>query len=741
MDQTPHHDASDASSLHVQNDRRYLPLRAFYDSADLTSNELGSSLTTAASERDGSIHTSSSTAVEAAAATSSDDEGHHSSIEQRPLYSNRSTMTQNSHMWQPEKNEQGTDESSQQATDTNQTIWQIWRLEILSSLLALGCVLAIIIILALHQSKPLPKWLGVMSVNTLIATFNAVYKASLIMPVAEGLGQLKWDWFQHPQKLADVVAFDDATRGPWGSLLLITKKITQEQRPYLAGLGALITIAAIAIDPVSQAMVEHKGCSRAADSVNGIIAEIPRVNHYTAGPMDSDIVKGLADPQDLASMINFKCATGNCTFENEENGSPFSSLAICHSCQDITDRVIKVQEGPDAPFYAWQLSYDYNYTVPSLIPEVSSPWNSSKLSLLTTPGIFDKDKVSFRPFYSFDVLTIVDAPCNHLDDTCADEVNSSAFAVRCRLDACVKHYHGKVQDGVYSEIEHPKSNEILTWTDEWTLVANSSLINGKEMSCTARERWAPQTVRVESVDGGPFQLSPTSHLSEREGDKAFGRRKNVIWKFVPPECVWRIDASSWRAIISTLQDILQNNVTHSMLDGRPGIVTGPTWLKQVYAQAAGNLSTVENLARGLANSMTAGMRNKPYDGLDDKRIEELYSGLRAVVGATLVADTCVYVHWPWIVYPVALLMLQWTFCVLVLANRRSSPSNGRQQYRAWKSSPLALLFNGLDEDLSKRHGGLYTLKGMKQVADSTTVQMVPADGCKDKALRFCEIKA
>ncbi|KAI3558997.1 hypothetical protein CABS01_07215 [Colletotrichum abscissum] len=92
---------------------------------------------------------------------------------------------------------------------------------------------------------------------------------------------------------------------------------------YLAGLGALITIAALAIDPISQAMFEHKGCSRAADSVNGIIAEIPRANHYTVGPMDSGIVKGLAEPRELASLINVKCATGNCTFGNGDNGSHF----------------------------------------------------------------------------------------------------------------------------------------------------------------------------------------------------------------------------------------------------------------------------------------------------------------------------------------------------------------------------------------------------------------------------------
>ncbi|KAL0766935.1 hypothetical protein CaCOL14_010506 [Colletotrichum acutatum] len=303
-------------------------------------------------------------------------------------------------------------------------------------------------------------------------------------------------------------------------------------------------------------MIEHKGCSRAADSVNGIIAEIPRAKYYKAGSMDSDIVKGLADSQELASLINFKCATGNCTFGNEDNGSQFSSLAICHSCQDITDRVTKVQEEPEATFYTWRLSYDYNYTVPSSIPEVSSPWDSPNLSPLTTPGIFDKDKVSFRAFYSFDVLTVIDPPCNHLDETCANEANTSALAVRCRLDACVKRYHGRVQNGVYQETERPNANEILTWQEGWTLVANPSLINGEERSYVERERWSPQTVQVESVDGDPFQLSSASRIFEREGDRAFGRMNNVIWKSTPQECVWRRDARSWRAIHSTLQDIL-----------------------------------------------------------------------------------------------------------------------------------------------------------------------------------------
>ena len=42
--------------------------------------------------------------------------------------------------------------------------------------------------------------------------------------VAKALGQLKWLWFTRPKKpLMDFVAFDEASKGPWGSLLLLIK--------------------------------------------------------------------------------------------------------------------------------------------------------------------------------------------------------------------------------------------------------------------------------------------------------------------------------------------------------------------------------------------------------------------------------------------------------------------------------------------------------------------------------------
>ncbi|KAL8775456.1 MAG: hypothetical protein Q9194_003752 [Teloschistes cf. exilis] len=62
-----------------------------------------------------------------------------------------------------------------------------WLLEILSSFIAALALLATIVTLADHERKPLPQWPHLISINALIAIFTTIFKASLLMPVAEGV--------------------------------------------------------------------------------------------------------------------------------------------------------------------------------------------------------------------------------------------------------------------------------------------------------------------------------------------------------------------------------------------------------------------------------------------------------------------------------------------------------------------------------------------------------------------------
>ncbi|KAF5503032.1 hypothetical protein CGCF413_v005852 [Colletotrichum fructicola] len=163
-----------------------------------------------------------------------------------------------------------------------------------------------------------------------------------------GLGQLKWEWFSQPRRLADVVLFDDASRGPWGSLMLLVKQTFRLEHSYVASIGAIITIAALAIDPFSQAMIEYRPCPQI---LGHEVAETPRTNNYSAGvdrlvvdvaadpSMLGAIYKGLVDPEETESLLDVKCTTGNCTFGEMGHDEYFSSLGFCHSCDDITRQV------------------------------------------------------------------------------------------------------------------------------------------------------------------------------------------------------------------------------------------------------------------------------------------------------------------------------------------------------------------------------------------------------------------
>jgi hypothetical protein len=61
-----------------------------------------------------------------------------------------------------------------------------WIVEVLSYIFALVALAAIVITLALHNNKPLPRWPSLISINSLVSIFTAILKAAMLLPVAEG---------------------------------------------------------------------------------------------------------------------------------------------------------------------------------------------------------------------------------------------------------------------------------------------------------------------------------------------------------------------------------------------------------------------------------------------------------------------------------------------------------------------------------------------------------------------------
>jgi MFS superfamily sulfate permease-like transporter len=101
-----------------------------------------------------------------------------------------------------------------------------WAIELLSWAFSATCMAVIIGVLWIFDGKELPQLGFGLTINSFISLFSNLAKSAMILPTAEALGQLKWMWFRPgPNSLLDFEALDNASRGPWGSLVLLARSV------------------------------------------------------------------------------------------------------------------------------------------------------------------------------------------------------------------------------------------------------------------------------------------------------------------------------------------------------------------------------------------------------------------------------------------------------------------------------------------------------------------------------------
>ncbi|CBY00377.1 hypothetical protein IAQ61_011308 [Plenodomus lingam] len=225
-----------------------------------------------------------------------------------------------------------------------------WLLEVISWVVSLVCMAAIIGVLVHLKDQPLAKWTWAektgLTLNAYISILSKMAGAALILPVSEALGQLKWSWFlEHSKQMWDFEIFDNASRGPWGSLLLLIRT----KGRALAALGAMIMLCSLALDPFFQQVVDFPD-RWALQSTSSAIPRIveyqptyistiqfgreataqdealrPIVNEFLFGNGTQPVLFGNGTRPD----IPLSCPTSNCTWPEYE------TLAVCSKCTSI----------------------------------------------------------------------------------------------------------------------------------------------------------------------------------------------------------------------------------------------------------------------------------------------------------------------------------------------------------------------------------------------------------------------
>lgn len=440
-----------------------------------------------------------------------------------------------------------------------------------------------------------------------------------------------------------------------------------------------------------------------------MVASISRTTYYNASGLNDGInpptldqemqlaiYRGMVSPPRNSSLIaTVSCPSGNCTFPHD-GPATFSTLAMCHSCADISGTIIRGDNSRD-----WNFSLPSGAKIDNIGTMVSIADSSKASSLFAFDSlIMTTDKPGCKP--SCGIITTDKPGC---DPSCAIE----PMAIRCDLAPCIKTYGANFTRSVYRETEVSSTPLKTMATDDrgdrnlaigFSLATDETLRNGVWSACDPTpERTGANTVEIfadnKTTAIGPAAIPP-------------GVDSSTVW--YPPDCVWYYGSSSRVAARIMLNNLLAKEKFELIMSTTP---QGPTWLQLLYNQAGANLTSVDSFANSLAISMSAQIRVNSADPPD----------MKATSGEVWENQTCIEVRWPFLSFLVFLLVLELAFCTATFVAWQMSSWR-----EAWKSSALPLLFHGLDETPKDRYRGMgESVESMMRVAKGTKVQLQNGD--------------
>lgn len=148
-----------------------------------------------------------------------------------------------------------------------------WWWEIAAVVFSIACMAAAVVLLANINDTRLSTWSFYFQPNTVISILTTLAKSAMLFSVSPCLSQLKWRHFQTRPAgtpLNHLEDFEDASRGPLGSLLMLGNHRLAALIPSVL---ALITVASLAIDPMAQQVLKFPGKDFPLQSINAGIGQ------------------------------------------------------------------------------------------------------------------------------------------------------------------------------------------------------------------------------------------------------------------------------------------------------------------------------------------------------------------------------------------------------------------------------------------------------------------------------------
>ncbi|KAF2000384.1 hypothetical protein P154DRAFT_534730 [Amniculicola lignicola CBS 123094] len=557
-------------------------------------------------------------------------------------------------------------------------LWSLWMWEFLCWLFGTGCIFGMVGILLYFRNHPLEDWHSQIQISTIISGLSQGAQSSLMVGVSACIGQLKWPYLKKNRRTIDIRKFEEATRGPEGSLKLLT---TIAFRPggLLAAVGALITITMLMLSTFSQQTVRIDikevrapfapgGLSYATSYAQqrSSAAFFTDDRQYADLYLSRSIISGLStdgnDPSDVAS----ECLADHCTWPQSD------TLAMCLSSEDLSSKIVDQTNGTRRTFSVEGLELE--------VPQMGLGQGDSTFWVgaanfgsedLPAPHSFEASKLNSIA----DVYVLHYNPCDDQNTTRPDgspspkDLVKNWKAFKASFQLCVQTMKSDYNTTLNTTIV--KNNVDINWDISEASVPNSTVkyIN-----------WcAPQSLG--NVD--------TKFCMNNETLKSVGE------EFVP--------IFTGAASLSSGGDNYVNGTwTQFLITDILGY--NPTQCNAEAYDTTLGFNGFKNRMQYVATAITNSMRTA--------------NGTSATIpGVAWQNQAFITVEFTWFALPAAIWVMATLFFFLAVAGSR------REDTPIWKSDPLVLL----DAKKSKNQMGSY--KDVAQEAKSTSVELIDqADG-------------
>ncbi|KIW05149.1 uncharacterized protein PV09_03700 [Verruconis gallopava] len=591
-------------------------------------------------------------------------------------------------------------------------LFEWWTIELASWALGAFCVVVIIFVLWHFDGRALPDLGFGLTINGFISIFSGIAQAALLFPTAEALGQLKWTWFRsEPKPLLDFDVLDSASRGPWGCVTLLGQSIlscnSKAKRMRLACLGAAVIIMALPFQLFVQQLVQTPTVWYATNSS----AKLTRTIQYsTFKPLSTDDGENVISP-DVALQntvvpffygsgkvpdVDCFCPTSDCKW------STFQTLGVCSACKELPSQYLSwgCYDGPadwlndvtlslSTKFadYPNRTSCGYFLNVTSSAPVLMTGYarveNTSNPTETLTMRLFPLvDGLTRQPYYGGSIMfkNVTNAISDFLIVATAEGAegvyqNATPVAQECVLNWCVQTMSSNFSRGHFQEVV------IDSWQN------------------TTVEPF-PWNVTFNETTGVPlnFQYTRDIVLTPPSSEITFGLNADTM---VETSFTMDIVLPSFLTAANSTA-IPRYKFNNQNMSPRSIPMTINPWL---------SAGSIPDYLTTIAKAMTITIRNSA----NSSNMVETFSG------DALQSKVLIHVLWPWITLPASVLA-----CSLVFLLTTIYTSDRAAEVGVWKTSALAILFNGLHEELTKDEPEqVWTLRDLKQRASNMKVKLGP----------------